>query len=255
MSVSLTDRAALITGATHGIGRGVAEYFAAAGARIVFSGRDTAAGAELEGKLRAAGAAATFAPADLLDPAAPGALVERAVGELGGLDVIVNSAGIYPAIALAELTLDDWERVLRINLTAAMLLTQAALPALERSGSGRIVMISSITGPRTGFAALAHYGASKAGLDGFVRSAAVELGPSGITVNSVAPGTILTPTLGALLDEPSLALLQDRVIPARRIGQPADIAAAAAYFASAQASFVTGQSLIVDGGQTLPEIQ
>jgi 3-oxoacyl-[acyl-carrier protein] reductase len=254
MSVSLTDRTALITGATHGIGRGVAEYFAAAGARIVFSGRDAAAGAELEGKLRAAGAAATFARADLLDDGAPGALVERAVAELGGLDVIVHSAGIYPAIPLADLTLAEWDRVLRVNLTAAMLLTQAALPALERSGSGRIVMISSITGPRTGFAELAHYGASKGGLEGFVRSAAVELGRAGVTVNSVAPGTIMTPTLGALLDEPTRGMLEQR-IPAGRIGEPADIAAAAAYFASAEASFVTGQSLIIDGGQTLPEIQ
>ena len=126
MSVSLTGRAALITGATRGIGRGIAEYFAAAGARIVFSGRDAAAGTELEGKLRAAGAAATFARADLLEPGAPGSLVERAAGELGGLDVLVHSAGIYPAIPLAELTVEAWERVLNTNLTAAMLLTQAA---------------------------------------------------------------------------------------------------------------------------------
>src|SRR5215469_1254942 len=135
MSVSLTGRAALITGATHGIGRGIAEYFAAAGARIVFSGRDAAAGAELAGKLRAGGAAASFAPADLLDPGAPGALVERAASELGGLDVLVHSAGIYRASPLAELTVEAWERVLGVNLTAAMLLTQAAERYLQRSGS------------------------------------------------------------------------------------------------------------------------
>ena len=254
MSVSLAGRAALITGATHGIGRGVAEYFAAAGARIVFSGRDAAAGAELAGKLRAAGAAATFAPADLLDPGAPGALVERAASELGGLDVLVHSAGIYPAIPLAELTVESWERVLGVNLTAAMLLTQASRRFLERSGSGRVVMVSSITGPRTGFAELAHYGATKGGLEGFVRSAAVELGRAGITVNCVAPGTIMTETLGGLLDDATCRMLEER-IPAGRIGLPADIAVAAAFFASAEASFGTGQSLIIDGGQTLPEIQ
>jgi 3-oxoacyl-[acyl-carrier protein] reductase len=254
MAVSLTGRAALITGATHGIGRGIAEYFAVAGARIVFSGRDADAGAELEGKLRAAGTAATFAAADLLEPGAPGALVERAVGELGGLDVLVHSAGIYPAIPLAELTVQAWERVFNTNLTAAMLLTQAADRFLQRSGSGRVVMVSSITGPRTGFAELAHYGATKGGLEGFVRSAAVELGRAGITVNCVAPGTIMTDTLGTLLDDAAYRMLKER-IPAGRIGLPADIAAAAAFFASAEASFVTGQSLIIDGGQTLPEIQ
>jgi 3-oxoacyl-[acyl-carrier protein] reductase len=254
MPVSLTDRAALITGASHGIGRGVAEYFAAAGARIVCSGRDAAAGADLAASLQAAGATASFAAFDLLDPQAPRALVEHAAGELGGLDVVVHSAGIYPAIPLAELRLEDWDRVLRTNLTAAMLLTQAATPFLERGGTGRVVMISSITGPRTGFAELAHYGASKAGLEGFVRAAAVELAPAGITVNSVAPGTIMTETLGGLLDDATRDMLKTR-IPAGRIGEPADIASAAAYFASAEASFVTGQSLIIDGGQTLPEIQ
>lgn len=254
MPVSLTDRAALITGATHGIGRGVARYFAAAGARVFCSGRDAAAGAELAGQLKASGAVAAFAPFDLLDPWAPRALTDQAASELGGLDVVVHSAGIYPAIPLAELTLEDWDRVLRTNLTAAMLLTQSARQYLERSGSGRVVMISSITGPRTGFPALAHYGASKAGLEGFVRSAAIELAPAGITVNSVAPGTVMTPTLGGLLDDETRAMLEKR-IPAGRIGEPADIAAAAAFFASAESSFVTGQSLIVDGGQTLPEIQ
>jgi 3-oxoacyl-[acyl-carrier protein] reductase len=254
MSVSLTGRAALITGATRGIGRGIAEYFAAAGARLVFTGRDDTAGSELAGKLRAGGADATFIQSDLLDPRVPRALAEQAAARLGGLDILVHSAGIYPAVPLPDLNLSMWDRVLRINLTAAMQLIQAALPALERSGSGRAVMVSSITGPRTGFPALAHYGAAKAGLEGFVRSAAVELGRAGITVNCVAPGTIMTDTLGSLLDDATCRMLQQR-IPAGRIGQPADIAAAVAFFASAEASFVTGQSLVIDGGQTLPEIQ
>jgi 3-oxoacyl-[acyl-carrier protein] reductase len=249
MPVSLAGRKALITGATHGIGRGVAEYFTAAGARVVCSGRDEKAGAELATQI-----GAVFAPFDLLESGAPEALVERATGELGGLDVVVHSAGIYPAIPLAELTLEAWERVLRTNLTAAMLLTQTARPALASSAAGRIVMVSSITGPRTGFPALAHYGASKGGLEGFVRSAAIELAPDGITVNCVAPGTIMTETLGGLLDDETCRMLEQR-IPVGRIGEPADIGVAAAFFASDEASFVTGQSLIIDGGQTLPEIQ
>jgi 3-oxoacyl-[acyl-carrier protein] reductase len=249
MPVSLAGRKALITGATHGIGRGVAEYFTAAGARVVCSGRDEKAGAELATQI-----GAVFAPFDLLESGAPEALVERATGELGGLDVVVHSAGIYPAIPLAELTLEAWERVLRTNLTAAMLLTQTARPALASSGAGRVVMVSSITGPRTGFPALAHYGASKGGLEGFVRSAAIELAPDGITVNCVAPGTIMTETLGGLLDDETCRMLEQR-IPVGRIGEPADIGVAAAFFASEEAAFVTGQSLIIDGGQTLPEIQ
>jgi 3-oxoacyl-[acyl-carrier protein] reductase len=254
MSVLLHNRSVLVTGATHGIGHGVAEYFARAGARIVFSGRDETAGKELEDRLQASGTEATFVPADLADDAAPRRLVAAAIDRLGGLDGIVNAAGIFPDSTIADMTLDLWNHVLRVNLTTSMLMLQSALPQLTESGTGRFVAISSITGPRTGFGSLAHYGASKAGLEGFIRSAAVELAPLAITVNAVAPGSILTPGLTRFMTDDDMGLLQSR-IPVGHVGQPADIAATAAFLTSADASFITGQSIIVDGGQTLPEIQ
>jgi 3-oxoacyl-[acyl-carrier protein] reductase len=252
VSISLSGRAVLVTGATRGIGRGIAEYFARAGATVTFSGRDVAAGEELAAQLSADHA--LFVPADLAGDSAPGHLVAAATRHGGRLDAIVNAAGIFPDSPIDQMTVPLWNEVLRVNLTTSMLLLQAALPALKASGSGRFVAISSITGPRTGFGGLAHYGASKAGLEGFVRSAAVELAKHAITVNAVAPGSILTPGLGRLMTEDDLALLRTR-IPVGRIGDPADIAGAAAFLVSEDASFVTGQSITVDGGQTLPEIQ
>ncbi len=252
MTVTLDGRAVLVTGATRGIGRGIAEYFARAGARIVFSGRDDRAAADLERALR--NTDASYVHADLADDGAPRRLVETAVERLGDLDGVVNAAGIFPESLIPDTTLALWNEVLRVNLTTSMLLLQAALPALTVSGSGRFVAVSSITGPRTGFAGLAHYGASKAGLEGFIRSAAVELAPQAVTINAVAPGAVLTPGLTTLMSDDDLSTLQSR-IPVGRIGLPADIAAAAAFLVSKDAAFITGQTITVDGGQTLPEIQ
>jgi 3-oxoacyl-[acyl-carrier protein] reductase len=254
MELKVTGRKALIAGGTHGIGRGIVQAFAQGGAQVVFSGRNPQAGAELAAELSGQGADVSFIVGDLLEPATAKDLVDAATAKLGGLDTLVNAAGIYPQHDLDTMALEDWDRVLRTNLTASMLLVQAAIPALESSKRGRIVLISSITGPRTAFPTLTHYGASKAGLDGFIRSAATALGPRGITINGIAPGTILTDTLGGLLSDEELDELRVR-IPVHRIGDPQDIAATAIYLASDQAGFITGQSIIIDGGQTLPEFQ
>lgn len=254
MAVDLAGRKALVTGATHGIGRGVVEYFVAAGANVVFSGRDLAAGDAVVQQLKAGRAGVTFLPGDLSVESTPAQLVGEAVTVLGGLDILVNAAGVYPQVPLAQLSMDTWNQVLRLNLTASFQLVQAAASALATSGAGRVVLISSITGPRTGIAGLSHYGASKAALEGFMRSAAVELAPQGITVNAVAPGTIWTPSLSVLFGEGDLETLQ-RIIPVGRIGNVEEVGAAVAFLCSTDASFITGQSLIVDGGQTLPEIQ
>jgi 3-oxoacyl-[acyl-carrier protein] reductase len=155
-------------------------------------------------------------------------------------------------VPLTEMSEADWDLVHDTNLKSAFFALRACLPLLKQSPAGRIVFVSSITGPITGFPGLAHYGASKAGLDGFMRSAAIEVAPFGITVNAVAPGSIRTEGL-ADLGADAIASME-ALIPLKRLGQPHDVANAVLYLASDLASFVTGHSVVVDGGQTLPEI-
>ncbi|MDO8306742.1 MAG: SDR family NAD(P)-dependent oxidoreductase [Actinomycetota bacterium] len=248
-------RTVLVTGGTRGIGKGIVERLAAHGLDVAFSGRDRSAGQQVEATLVAEGRAAQFIHADLTETGSPAGLVAAAAAALGSLDVLVHNAGIYPEHALGDMTLGDWHSVLDTNLTSAFLLAQAAAPELAKSAAGRIVFISSITGPRTGISGLAHYCASKGGIDGLMRALAVELASQGTTVNGVAPGTILTESLEELYAEPGLMESVTRIIPAGRMGSPDDIAAAVEFLASPDAGFITGQSIIVDGGQTIPEVQ
>jgi 3-oxoacyl-[acyl-carrier protein] reductase len=171
---------------------------------------------------------------------------------LGGLDVLCANAGIYPEQRIEELVDADVETVLDTNLNGTIFSVQACLPALEESGRGRIVVTSSITGPTTGYPGLSVYGASKAAQLGFVRSAALELAPLGITINAVCPGSIRTEGLDGL-GEPAIESMR-RCIPIGRLGEPEDIGAAALFLAGTTAGFITGQALTIDGGQTLPEL-
>jgi len=248
-------RTALVTGGTRGIGKGITERLAKNGMAVVFTGRDTKVGEQVQVNLRGLGANASFIQSDLLDADSLPMMIDQAVATLGSLDVLVHNAGIYPTHTLEAMTLTDWHRVLDTNLTSAVLLVKHGAPHLRQSATGRIVFISSITGPRTGISGLAHYCASKGGIDGLMRAAAVELAGTGITVNAVAPGTILTDSLEELYSTPGVMESVVRIIPVGRLGLPEDVAAAVDFFASVDAGFVTGQSLIVDGGQTIPEVQ
>jgi len=248
--MSLTGKRVLVTGGTRGIGLGIVEGFVSRGATVVFSGRDQQLGERVS-----INTGAQFVAADLRVAHDVSNLVAQCVESVGGLDILCHNAGVYPEHTLESMTDESWHDVLDTNLTSAMMLVRAAHPHLVKAGSGRVVLISSITGPRTAIPALTHYAASKAGLEGFARAAAVELAPHGITVNCVAPGTILTEGLAQLYSEPGV---MDEVvgrIPAGRIGTPADIAAAVTFLADQDSGFITGQSIIVDGGQTLPEVQ
>lgn len=169
----------------------------------------------------------------------------------GRLDVLCANAGIFPQAKLEEMTEADFERVMNVNVKGTFLSVQAAIPVMKKQGYGRIVLTSSITGPITGYPGWAHYGASKAAQLGFMRTAAIELAPYGITVNAVQPGNIATEGLDGLGEE-YLAQMA-RCIPMKRLGTPEDIGTAVLFFASKEAHYVTGQSLVVDGGQILPE--
>lgn len=173
--------------------------------------------------------------------------------QLGGLDVLCANAGIYPERALEDITLADLEQVFATNMHGMVYSVRACLGALTRSGRGRVVVASSITGPATGYPGLSHYGASKAAQLGFVRTAALELAPREITINAVLPGSIRTEGLDSLGAEAITRM--EACIPQRRLGASTDIGHAALFFASAGASFSTGQALTIDGGQTLPEVR
>ncbi|MHC9296200.1 3-oxoacyl-ACP reductase FabG [Mycobacterium sp. LTG2003] len=251
MFTSLQGRSAIVTGGSKGIGRGIAQTFANAGVDVLITGRNQAdldaAVADLAG---AAGRVSALS-ADVSSPEDAQRAVAEAVQRHGGLDIVCANAGIFPSGRLEDLTPDDIEQVLGVNFKGTVYIVQAALQALTASGHGRVVITSSITGPITGYPGWSHYGASKAAQLGFLRTAAMELAPKNITINAVLPGNIVTEGLGEMgqdyLDQMASA------VPAGRLGSVADIGNAALFFATDEAAYITGQSLVVDGGQILPE--
>ena len=248
MFTSLEGRSVVVTGASKGIGKGIAAGFVRAGARVLVVGRDGDAAAATAVEL--GGGASAFS-ADVVDPDACAAMAAAATERHGGIDVLCANAGIFPDVKLAEMSAADIDQVLGTNLKGNMLSVIACLPALEASGHGRVVLTSSITGPITGFPGWAHYGASKAGQLGFMRTAAVELARKNITVNAVLPGNNLTEGLAELGEDYQSSMAAS--IPAGKLGTVDDIANVCLFLATDEAAYVTGQAIAVDGGQVLPE--
>jgi 3-oxoacyl-[acyl-carrier protein] reductase len=251
MFTSIAGRAVVVTGATRGIGKGIARVFASDGARVLITGRDPDTARAAAAELSAGGADVSYLLADVSVRADCQRMAEVAQDRLGGIDVLCANAGIFPDRRLADMTDEDIESVLGTNLRGCILSVQACLPALKRSGRGRVILTSSITGPVTGFPGWAHYGASKAGQLGFMRTAAIELAPSGITVNAVLPGNVLTEGLADLGEEYIQQMTAS--VPLGRLGTVDEIGHAALFLATDEAAFITGQTIVVDGGQVLPE--
>jgi 3-oxoacyl-[acyl-carrier protein] reductase len=245
---SLKGKTVIVTGASRGIGRGIARRFGEAGLNVLVASRTIAAAESVAAEI---GANASAFAADVTSPDDCAAMAEAALSRYGGIDILCANAGIFPSAQLGEMTAADFDHVLRTNLTGTFLSVSAVLPAMKGRRSGRIVITSSITGPITGFAGWSHYGASKAGQLGFMRSAALELAPWNITINAVMPGNIRTEGLDGLGGDYVAAM--ESSIPMKRLGSVEDIASAALFFASEEAGYVTGQTLVVDGGQVLPE--
>ncbi|OSI08648.1 3-ketoacyl-ACP reductase [Neisseria animaloris] len=243
---SLNGQTALITGSAKGIGKGIAEVLKKAGANVVIADIDRE-----HGEQTAAALDGYYQYLDVRSQQSCRDAVEQVVKQHGKLDILCSNTGIFPQKNLAEMSEADWDETHSINLKGTFFTVQAALNVMRPQNYGRIVLTSSITGPVTGFPGWSHYGASKAGQLGFMRSAALEYARFGITINAVMPGNILTEGLEAQ-GETYLAQMR-AAIPTHTLGKPQDIGYAVCFLASREAAYITGQTLIVDGGQILPE--
>jgi 3-oxoacyl-[acyl-carrier protein] reductase len=251
MSASLNGKSVIVTGGSKGIGKGIARVFAGYGAKVLVvarRGEDADAAAR---ELSADGATVGAFAADVTRLADMEAMAHAAVDRLGGLDVLCANAGIFPQARIEEMSPESWDEVIDTNLKGTFLAIKACVPHLKQSSQGRIIITSSITGPVTGYPGWAHYGATKAAQLGFMRTACIELAKYAITVNAVLPGNIVTEGLQGLGEEYLRTMAA--AIPLKRLGSVEDIGHAAAFFASREAGYITGQTIVVDGGQVQPE--
>jgi 3-oxoacyl-[acyl-carrier protein] reductase len=235
MFTPITGRTVLVTG----------------GANVVVNGRDPEAGEAAARDLSGQGGEVAYVGGDVSSAADCERLAEESAARFGGIDVLCANAGIFPDVKLADMTEEDIDSIFATNVKGCMLTVKACLPYLERSGHGRVILTSSITGPITGFPGWSHYGATKAAQLGFLRTACIELAPKKITINAVMPGNVVSEGLEELGEDYLAAMTA--AIPLGRLGEVEEIGAAALFLATDEAGYITGQTIVVDGGQTLPE--
>lgn len=242
--MDMTGKTVIVSGSARGIGRALAEKFASLGANVVLSGTtDTVH--EVAAEIAAAGGKVASVAGDISTPEGAQALVDRAVAEFGTVDVLINNAGVTRDKLLIQMKEDDWDKVLDTNLKGTFLLTKAAAKIMMKKRTGRIINITSVIGVM-GNAGQSNYAASKAGMIGFTKSIAKELGSRGITCNAIAPGFIETQMTEELPEDLKNTYLKS--IPVGRYGTPAEVADLAVFLASGQAAYVTGQVIHIDGG-------
>lgn len=247
MTGRLQGKTAIVIGAARGIGAGIAERFVEEGATVVIGDTEVDAG-----KATAERLGARFVETDITRAADAERIVAAAVEDTGRLDIMVQNAGIYPWTLIENTAPEEWDRVMAVNLRGTYLAARAALPPMKAQKSGRMIFTSSITGPRVSSPGHGHYSATKAGINGFIKSAALEFAGYGITVNGVEPGNILTEGMKAHRSPAFIKSMED-AIPLGRLGTPRDIANAFLFLASDEADYITGITIVVDGGQILPE--
>ena len=245
MQIDLSNRIALVTGSTRGIGRDIAQTLAECGAKVAVTGRELARAEEAAAAI--GGGAQGFA-ADMADSAAVTKLVSDVEERMGPLDILVNNAGLTRDNIVMRLKDDDWDAVMNANLRGAFVAMRAASRGMMKRRWGRIINISSVVG-LMGNKGQANYAASKAGLIALTKSVAKELGSRNVLVNAIAPGFIETEMTGSMTDEAKSGLTS--MIPLERLGKPRDVSAMVAFLASEQASYITGQVLVVDGGMVM----
>lgn len=251
MGDRLKERVAVVIGAARGIGAGIAERFIEEGARVIIGDTEREAGIATAKNL-GGDAMVRFCFVDVTKLEDITKAVSEAIAHYGRIDIMVQNAGIYPWTLIENTSPEEWDKVLAVNLKGCFLAAKAALGRMRAQGYGRIVFTSSITGPRVTCPGHGHYSASKGGINAFIKAAAIEFAGYGITVNGVEPGNILTDGMKAHRSEEFIKSMAD-MIPLGELGKPRDVANAVLYLSSEEASYVTGTTIIVDGGQTLPE--
>jgi 3-oxoacyl-[acyl-carrier protein] reductase len=247
MTGRLQDKVALVIGAARGIGKATAIRFIEEGARVIIADTEREAGAASATEI-----GALFVYVDISKLADAEAAVDLAVKRFGRLDIVVQNAGIYPWQLLEQTSVDDWDRVMGVNLRGSFIAARAALVPMKQQRSGRILFTSSITGPHVTSPGHGHYSATKAGINGLIRAAALEFAGYGITVNGVEPGNIMTEAM-QLHRSPEFIKGMEDAIPLGRLGSSRDVANAFLFLASDEAAYITGTTIVVDGGQLLPE--
>lgn len=249
----LQGQVVLVTGAAQGLGRAIAEACAAHGADLVLADRDEVTLADTARVLRGQGAEVLALTVDVADPAALQRLSDHAWDWRGRIDTLVCNAGIQgPAGPLADITEDDWQRVMDINLRSAVRLCNALAPRMAGQGGGSLVLMASLAALR-GNRSIGLYGLSKAALAQLARNLAVEWGPHNLRANAIAPGLIRTPLADSLLADDAFMARRLQATPLRRIGEPHEIAGLAVLLASRAGAFITGQTLVVDGGTLISD--
>lgn len=246
----LTGRVAIVTGAGQGMGKAVAQALAARGARIVVNDRDPITATATAEELAAGGAEAMAIAADVVDAAAVREMVAQTDARWGGVQILVNNAGILRPTKVIDIPEAEWDQVIAVNLKGTFLCSQAVLPAMQAAGWGRIVNFSSTAGKNISTVGGAHYTAAKAGILGFTRHLAKEVAGDGITVNAVCPGLIDTEMVRATIDDDRCAAYA-RSFPISRLGRPEEVAELVAFLVSDRAAYITGASLDINGGDLM----
>ena len=242
----LNGQIAVVTGGASGIGKGIVTSLSKAGAKVMILDLDEEKGNEVANEVNG-----QFFKTDITNEQQVKKVIATIVNEHGKIDILAANAGMYPQVMIEDMTEEDWDRVFDLNLKGMFYTVKPVLKVMKENGYGRVILTSSVTGDITGYPGGAAYGATKAGALGFMRSAAMEYAKFGVTVNAVQPGVIATEGLKRQLGE--LSETAAEYIPMKKLGDPEDIGAAVVFLGSKEAKYITGQSIVVDGGQVLPE--
>lgn len=248
----LTDKVVIITGAARGIGEAIARVFSEAGAKVVVSDIKVEAAYKTVERICQDGGDAIFVESDISKRENVEFLVKKTVERYGRLDIVIHNAASFAVSRIETMSDEQMELSLSVILKPVFWFSQIALPYFRKQRGGRLIFTSSVSGPTVAIPGISNYAAAKAGINGFIKAAAVELAPENITVNGVEPGFILTDAMGLLGDEETLGKLEAG-IPKGRMGRPEDIANAMLFFASDEAAYVTGRTIVVDGANSLVE--